>query len=182
MNGGNAAFSVANGAGVITLAPSHTRVGLLNSISATSTLSQVDLTNDPSTTGGANPNVTVIGRQVGTSYYGGRVRFESTGALRLYALRDETALANSYVLPNVTYQTGDVVHVKVEVSGTSPTTVKVKAWLNSDPEPTTWQITSTDSASAMQVAGSVGFKASVSASSTNPTTRFIFDNYTVTAA
>ena len=182
MNGGNAAFSVANGAGVITLAPSHTRVALLNSVSATTTLSQVDLVNDPATTGGANPNVTIIGRQVGASYYGGRVRFEATGALRLYALRDETALANSYLLPNVTYKTGDVVHVKVEVSGTSPTTVKVKAWLNSEPEPTTWQISSTDSTSAMQVAGPVGFKASVSATSTNPTTRFIFDNYTVTAA
>ena len=85
------------------------------------------------------------------------------------------------MLPGVIYQAGDVVHVKVEVSGTSPTTVKVKAWLNSNPEPTTWQISSTDSTSAMQVAGPVGFKASVSASSTNPTTRFIFDNYEVTA-
>src|SRR5699024_8433563 len=75
MKGGNAAFSVANGAGVMTLAPSHNRVALLNSISSTTTLSQVDLVSDPATTGGVNPHVTVIGRQVGSSYYGGRVRF-----------------------------------------------------------------------------------------------------------
>ncbi|WP_284549728.1 PKD domain-containing protein [Aestuariimicrobium sp. T2.26MG-19.2B] len=181
LSGGSAAFSVSSGTGVITLAPSQNRVALVNSVSTTATLSQVDLVADPSTTGGANPHVTVIGRQVGSSYYGGRVRFEATGALRLYALRDETALGSSYLLPNVTYQAGDVVHVKVEVSGTNPTTVKVKAWLNAGTEPTAWQITSTDSTSTMQVAGSVGVKATVGSTSTNPSTRFIFDNYKVTA-
>jgi len=114
--------------------------------------------------------------------YSGRVRLEVGGVVRLYALRDESALANSYVLPGVTYAAGDVIHVKTEVSGTSPTRVRTKAWLNGDAEPSGWGTSGTDSTAAMQTTGSVALIAAVSGASTNASTHIRFDNYEVVTA
>ncbi|WP_342372829.1 PKD domain-containing protein [Propioniciclava soli] len=178
LSGGSAAFAVENSQGVISLAPSHNREARLNGVTSTATLSQFDLTVDeaPAT---AAMHVTLIGRQVGSSYYGGRVRLETSGAVRLYALRGETALANSYVLPGRTFVAGDRLRVKVQVSGTQPTVVKVKAWFVDQPEPTTWQIDTKDSTAAMQAPGTVGIKAVVGSSSTVPVTHVRIDDLTV---
>jgi PKD repeat protein len=177
--GGSAAFSVADDTGIMTLAPSHSREARLSAVSTTSALSTLKLALQPGTAGAAT-NVTVIGRQVGADYYGGRVRFEADGSVRLYALRTETALANSFVLPGYTYQSGDVLNVKVEVMGTAPTTVRVKVWVAGTDEPTAWQISATDSQASLQQAGSVGLRAAVGAASINPTTQIRFEEYEVT--
>lgn len=123
--GGSSAFSVADGKGVIALSPSWNREVRLNSVSETSTVSTVDISTDEAPAGAAT-HFTMIGRQVGSSYYGARVRLEVGGVVRLYVLKNETALVSSYVLPNVSDEAGDLLHLKLEVSGTSPTTVRAK--------------------------------------------------------
>jgi hypothetical protein len=176
--GGAAALSVSGGNGVMTMAPGATREARLTGVSSTGTVSTVELSADPAPAGAAT-HVTIVGRRVGDAYYGGRVRLEVGGVVRLYALNGETALASSYVLPDVTYTAGKVIHVKVEVSGTTPTTVKVKAWLDGASEPSGWQITATDSTSALQAAGSIGIRTVVGSASTVSSTAVKFDNYQV---
>ena len=52
-------------------------------------------------------------------------------------------------------------------TGTSPTTVRAKVWLGSDPEPDSWTVTATDSYAGLQAQGSVGLIGYLSGSATN---------------
>lgn len=175
-SGGNAAFGVAAGQGTVTLAPSQTREARLG-VSATNVVLDTLFSSDVASTGGT-ASVTVLGRTVGTSNYSARVRLEPTGVIRLYILRDETAIGNSYVLPTA-YTPGQVLHTKLSVTGTNPTTIAAKVWVEGQPEPTAWQLQGTDSTAALQAAGGVGIKTSISSASTNPATKLSFDRIAV---
>lgn len=179
-SGGAASFTVDTGAGRIALTPSATRTAMLGALSTASSVTEIQIASDKAMAGGAM-NVTVLGRQVGGSNYSGRVRFEADGTLRLYILRDETALANSYVLPGVTYTAGTVIHVTLSVTGASPTTVALKAWIDGTAEPTTWQLQGNDSNAALQSAGSVGVTVGLSGASTVGTAQVSFDKLRVRA-
>ncbi|MRG60096.1 PKD domain-containing protein [Agromyces sp. CFH 90414] len=175
--GGAAAFSVANGSGIVSLIPSHTREGRLSGVSQAAATIDVQFSSDVASVGGT-ASATVIGRQVGTATYSGRVRLEPNGIIRLYILRDEVALGGgSYVLPGA-YVPGEILNVRVEVSGTNPTTVKGKVWRNGSPEPA-WQLQGSDSTAGLQAAGTIGIKSALSSVSTVPTTRLSYDNLRV---
>lgn len=179
VTGGSAAFTVADGAGTVTLAPSQTREARLNELSSTSAIVDTSFSSDVASNGGT-VSVSVIGRMIGSATYSGRVRLEPTGIIRVYALRDETPLGSGSVVLPVAYTAGLTVHVRVAVTGTSPTNVAVKVWLGDSPEPEGWTIQATDSEPAHQAAGSVSLKIAASSVSTNPTTRISFDHYSVT--
>ena len=78
----------------------------------------------------------------------------------------ETAL-KTVVVPGVTYTPGMVLNVRLQVTGTSPTTLSSMVWANGTTQPATWQATTTDSTSILQVAGAVGLLAYLSGSATN---------------
>ena len=59
------------------------------------------------------------------------------------------------------------------------TTIRAKAWTNGQTEPGSWQVSATDSASALQVAGSVGFRLWLTSAVTNSPIQVGFDDYTV---
>ncbi len=178
-SGGAAALSVSGGKGQITLAPSQTRQALLKSVSGTEAVVETTVAADKAASG-APMNITVIGRQVGSSIYAARFRVETSGAIRLYILRDETPLGASYLIPNTTYDAGDVYHLKLKVSGTSPTTVSAKVWKAGADEPSGWRLTATDSNASMQAAGYVGVMAYVGGASGNAQTQVSFDDFVVT--
>ncbi|WP_372966766.1 PKD domain-containing protein [Microbacterium sp.] len=174
--GGNAAFSVAAGKGTISLAPSQTREGRL-AVSGTSAVLDATFASDVASAGGTT-SITLHGRTVGTSVYSARVRLEPAGVVRVYILRDETAIGNSFVLPT-TYTAGQVLHARLSVTGTSPTTIAAKVWVEGQTEPANWQLQGTDSTAALQAAGGVGIKTSSSSASTNPTTKISFERFAV---
>ncbi|WP_046014110.1 PKD domain-containing protein [Microbacterium sp. SA39] len=172
--GGNAAFSVAAGQGVVTLAPSHTREARL-AVSATNTVLDVTFAADVASVGGTT-SITLHGRTVGTSVYSARLRLEPAGVVRMYILRDETAIGNSFVLPTA-YVAGQVLHARLSVTGTNPTTIAAKAWVEGQTEPLAWQLQGTDATAAMQAAGGVGIKTAVSSASTNASTKLSFERF-----
>lgn len=172
--GGNAAFSVAGGQGVVTLAPTQTREARL-AVSATNTVLDVTFAADVASVGGTT-SITLHGRTVGTSVYSARLRLEPAGVVRMYILRDETAIGNSFVLPTA-YVAGQVLHARLSVTGTNPTTIAAKAWVEGQTEPATWQLQGTDATAALQAAGGVGIKTSVSSASTNPATKLSFERF-----
>ncbi|MFB4354656.1 PKD domain-containing protein [Microbacterium sp. LS_15] len=177
LQGGSASYSVSGTAGLVSLAPSQTRTARLG-LSGTDAVIRVSIAADQVATGGA-ATATVIGRQVGSSNYSARVRFEAGGGVRLYLLRDETALG-SYLMPGVTYTPGTVLNVALSVTGTAPTTLSAKVWKATDVEPAAWQVTATDTTAAMQTAGTVGLMNTVSGASTLSATVFTWDDLTIT--
>nr|WP_241429114.1 LamG domain-containing protein [Agrococcus sp. ARC_14] len=177
--GGTAAFSVSGGEGAIALAPTQTREARMAGITGTSNQVEVTLSSDQASAGGTM-SIDVIGRQVGSSYYSTRVRLEPNGLIRVYLMRDQTILPGGNVLLPQTYTAGADLHVRLQVTGTSPTTVRAAVWLDGSPEPSGWTASSTDGTAAMQAAGFLGIRAALSSVSTNPTQVLRFDRWVVT--
>ncbi|MGV8909667.1 MAG: PKD domain-containing protein [Propionicimonas sp.] len=120
-----------------------------------------------------------IGRRVGSSDYRLKVRVDPAGAVMVYAIRlagGETTLT-SVVVPGLTYQAGALLNTRLQVTGTAPTTIRARVWLSTAVEPTTWQVTATDSTAALQTAGAVGLFTYISGASTNTPWVFRFDDF-----
>jgi len=115
---------------------------------------------------------------VGSDNYAARVRLEPGGVLRLYLLQNQTLLSQ-YLLP-FTYTPGQVLHARLNVTGTSPTTLSARVWRDGTAEPSTWQVSGSDATPALQVAGSPSLLVAVSSVSTVPTTTIAFDDFEVT--
>jgi hypothetical protein len=79
----------------------------------------------------------------------------------------ETALAGPVRVPNVTYAPGQVLDVRLQVTGTAPTTVRARVWASGAAEPSTWQASGTDATAALQAAGAVGVVGYLSSNATN---------------
>lgn len=115
----------------------------------------------------------MLGRRVGTNAeYRARVRLMSTGgvAVALTALRGTATAAvlqPDVILPGVTVAAGTRLAVRLQVTGTAPTTLRVKVWPAAGTEPAGWQLTGTDATAALQSAGSVGVNVFLSADATN---------------
>ena len=67
------------------------------------------------------------------------------------------AIATAVTPPTtVTYSAGSQLNVRMQVTGTNPTTVRLKVWPATQPEPTAWLSTATDTFAALQNPGAVG--------------------------
>ncbi len=151
VRGGNSLFSVSGGAGKITQpsARALTTYADLEAISSTSTRVDAVFSLDKIVEG---QYVGVIGRRIGSDFYGVRIKVEAGGAARLVLLQNSNAVGSSYVVPGLTLTAGDKYVLSVEVTGTSPTTVKGKVWKQGATEPD-WQRTGTNTVAALQAAG-----------------------------
>ena len=177
-------YSVANGMAVFTSsAPGVTRGADLLGVSSTDTDIQVVTVVDKPATGGGIYTA-IVGRRISNSdAYNATLFYMSNGSVRLSLRRNvggvETILTNN-VLSGVTVAPGDRMHVRLQVTGTSPTTLQAKAWKDNAQEPSSWQVTTTDSAGALQAPGSLGLLTYLSSSATNTPVRISFDNLTAT--
>ena len=185
LRGTSTHFTVADGVGRIRMnAPGHGPGTSLNAVSAAGTDTSVRFSLDKPATGGGI-YVDVVGRQVGTTgQYMATVRVASNGAVTLQALRavgsTETILRQATVA-GVTYQAGQQLQLRLQVTGTSPTTVRAKLWPAGTEEPADWQVSATDSTAELQVPGAVGLGVYASGSATNTPVLASFDDLTVTA-
>ncbi len=152
LGGGTTAFSVAGGAGVLQVSPGATLAGTLAGVSSTSTDAQatVSLSGIPDNTLYA----ALSGRVVGTADYAARIKVLAGGGVQLHLVRSGTALAGG-TLAGVILTPGAVLHLRTQAVGTSPTTLRARAWLDGTTEPAGWQYTATDSTAALQAAGGV---------------------------
>jgi PKD repeat protein len=172
-------FSTDGSSGLMTAAAGQTRTARLGGVSATDTDSTVTFTVPQAPTGGGQ-YVSVIGRQVGSDTYSARVWLQANGVLRLQLMHAGTAIT-AVNIPGITYTAGTAITVRTQVFGTSPTTIRAKAWVAGQAEPAAWQVSATDATAAMQAAGSVGLQAYVSGSVTNAPIQIRFRDYSVTA-
>ncbi len=175
----NANYFVSNGSAAGVLAPASTRRGVLSNVTANATDVLVDVSLDaPATGGGAYAGA--VGRSVGTAYYHARVRFLANGSIGLQILNgSSTVLANTTVA-GISYLPGQQIRLRMQTVGTSPTLINAKAWRVGTPEPNSWTLSVTDSAPALQAAGTVGIESYLSGSATASVTAR-FDNFAVIA-
>ncbi len=79
----------------------------------------------------------------------------------------------------LTVSAGDLVNVRTQAFGTSPTTLRVKVWAVGGEEPANWTASVSDSTAALQVAGGLGLRTYLSGSATNAPVLGLFDDLTV---
>ncbi|HET9648570.1 MAG TPA: LamG-like jellyroll fold domain-containing protein, partial [Microlunatus sp.] len=163
-------FSVADGTGQIRLATagSGPRIAL-ESVSSTSSDVSVKVSLDK-IAGGGGSFVSVGARTIGTNDYRTKIKIGTNGALTLYLVKvvnnAETALVSTNLGSAFNYAAGGTLNVRVQATGTAPTTVKAKVWKTTQTEPTAWQLTTTDSESVLQAPGGVAVVGYLSGSAT----------------
>ncbi|GEA89674.1 LamG-like jellyroll fold domain-containing protein [Cellulomonas cellasea] len=163
-------FSVAAGTGTQRLAaPGSTTTTYLNGVSSTDTELTVKVVPGHEPTGGGY-YVSVLGRRVDAANdYRALIRL-LPGKVTLQLQRNGTNLAAGDVT-GVTSVAGQALAVRLQVTGTAPTTVRAKVWVDGTPEPAAWRLTATDTTAALQVPGSIGLSTYLSGSATTvPTT------------
>ncbi|QGQ20154.1 PKD domain-containing protein [Cellulomonas sp. JZ18] len=157
-------YKVASGAATQTITKAgSSRTSSLTSVSSKAIDLAVTTSVDKAQTG-TGTYVSVIGRQVGTAAYSARLRYLEDGTVQLAAMRGSTALSTADL---GAVSPGTQLRVRLQVTGTSPTTVQARAWRTGTTEPTTWQVTAKDSDAALQKAGSVALSSYLSGSVTN---------------
>jgi hypothetical protein len=113
-----------------------------------------------------------------TTDYRAKVRMAAGGAVTLYLARTENAvetILTTTTVAGLTYNPGDKLRVRLQVTGTSPTTLQAKVWKDGTTEPAAWQGTVTDSTASLQAAGYVGLYSYLSASTTNGPVAYSYD-------
>ncbi|SDP74598.1 PKD repeat-containing protein [Pedococcus dokdonensis] len=180
-NASSSALSVTGGAGQVRLNAGSGPWLALAGVSSSSTdlVTTIFLDKVPT---GSGAYVSLNGRRVpGVGDYRAKVHYTSNGGVwlslqRATAANAETVLAAETQVPGITMAAGEKLLARVQVTGTSPTTVRARVWKAGTTEPTTWQKTATDSTSGFQAAGGVGFYLYLSGAATNAPIAFNFDD------
>ncbi len=181
--GNSAHFSVSGGTGNMTLPNAgSSRTALLNTVSDTDVDVRVRIETNKVITGG-NAFVYAAVRRNGNNEYRPRLRFNANGSISVGASvllnNSESSLGNFVVVPGLSQTANSFFWLRGEVTGSSPTTIRVKAWADGQPEPAGWQFTATNSAAAVQGAGSVGLRTYLTGGVSNAPVQISFDDYTI---
>ena len=183
LGGSSADFSVNGSQGIMTMndtGSANQRFARLDSVSAANIDEKVriSLSNLPTSTADI---AYLIGRHVSTgNEYRARVRVDTAGAVRLQTSvlsgGTETFLGNEVTVSGLVVAANTFFDVHFELSGTNPTTLRMRSWADGAAEPATWNYSATDSNSTTQSAGSVGL---VSRAGSNVPVNYSYDDFVV---
>jgi PKD repeat protein len=149
--------SVAAGTGKFSLPAALTMTANLNAVQSQTSRVTAEFSVDKLYAGSSEgAYVALVGRQVGSDQYVGRIVIQPSGAVRLYLLRNWDALAAMYTVPGLTIVPGQKYKLSVLATGVGPTTVAAKVWKSTNAEPTAWQRSATDTYAPLQKPGSIG--------------------------
>lgn len=172
-------FAVNGTQGTVVHTPGALRRAILGSVMT----NRVDILStfslDKAPTGGASV-IGIVGRQVGVDYYQARVRYLVGGAVRLELMNGGTTLIGFSDIAGLNVAAGQSLSLRVQVVGTSPTTIRARVWATGSAEPISWQATVTDSTAALQTSGSVGFESYLSGAATNSPVTVRYEALTAT--
>jgi hypothetical protein len=177
-------YDVAGNVGTILLAAGANRSAVLLGASALDVELSFRFATDRLAVGG-NQFVYGVARRVSTSSeYRIKVRLPVNGQVLVQAssvtANAETALGAEVLVPGLSHTAGGFIRVRAQVSGTNPTTLRIRAWADGTVEPTTWQYSVTNSTAGLQAPGPVGVRAYMSSAITNGPALFTFDDFRAT--
>ncbi|MDQ3733948.1 MAG: PKD domain-containing protein [Actinomycetota bacterium] len=178
-----AACSVNGSAAVLSTGAGVTVNASLNSVSSADTAVQVQVALDRPATG-SGTYVSVVARKIGTTDYRVRLRVFETGVVNATLFRSVNGVLTELQrldIPGLTYTPGQVLNVRLDVSGSGTSTVQAKVWSAGAAEPG-WQLSRTDSTAELQGPGAVGVATYVAATATNGPAGISFDNFWAGAA
>ncbi|GAB4070821.1 hypothetical protein GCM10028777_37230 [Angustibacter speluncae] len=162
--------SVAGGVGRLTAGAGAGSSAALRPGDTTSTDLLLTTTVDKAPTGSGSMLWVRARRVTGAGDYRSKIWWQTTG-LKVSLVRANASGTETLVSPTVTvpgaFAPGDRVRVRTQVTGTSPTTLRLKVWREGTPEPAAWTTTASDSTAGLQVAGSITLSTYVSGSATN---------------
>jgi hypothetical protein len=129
-----------------------------------------------------------VARQISTTgQYRARLELTPTDTVKLVGEKYlnstnlTTTIGSAVTVSGLTYAANQYIWLRVQVVGVNPTTLRIKAWLDGQPEPSTWQYTSTDSEAGLQTSGNVAILSRLPSASTVAPVVFMYDDFTVTA-
>lgn len=170
--GSSSQYAVEEPHGVVSLQPGSGRRAVLPEVSAPSvqTLTAFDYQGSAS---GGGLYVTVMPRvRPDTSGYRAKVRIDASGSVQLSLAKVAANGANTDLATSETTlsgaTSGRTIMVRAEASGTSPTTLSARMWFEGDPEPSGWQVRTTDNTAGLQGPGGVGVYTYLSGSAGAP--------------
>jgi hypothetical protein len=180
--GSSSSFNVNGGSGAITVNTAGTgRGALLNQVNA----QNVDIkfkVRASKVAAGGKYYIYAVARHNGNNEYRPRMIWNADGSVSVHASvlvnGVETSLGTPVKVAGLAQCDCKFIWFRAQVVGSSPTTIRVKAWADGSSEPG-WQFTTTNSSAACQTSGSVGLRVYLAASVTNAPVTFRFDNYTV---
>lgn len=155
----------------------------LNGVASTSTDLTLSANIDKVATGGGI-YITASARSIaGVGSYGLKTRFLADGSLSAALTRTvsgaEATMATGVVAGP--HAAGDTWRIRVQASGTSPTTIRAKVWRAGTNEPASWLVTTTDSTAVLQAPGGIAFSPYLSGSATNAPIIASFDEVNAVA-
>ncbi|WP_461170385.1 PKD domain-containing protein [Arthrobacter sp. Z1-15] len=175
--GSTANFTVADGLGRLRLGTAGAGLTTyLSSVNAADTEVQVELGLDKAATGGGVYQSVYARDIAGKGNYSAKVRYMSNGTVGVSLNRGDVYLVPQTTITGLTYRPGDRLTVRVQATGTSPTTLRAKVWKTGQAEPVQWQLSATDSTAGLQAPGRIGLGAYLSGSSTNAPVIGFLDN------
>ncbi|MBX0299473.1 PKD domain-containing protein [Cryobacterium sp. 1639] len=124
---------------------------------------------------GTGTYLALLGRTVENDDYRARVRLNADGTVILQLLRGGTAL-RSFPVPGVTPAVGDQLTLRLQVTGTAPTSLRAKVWATGQSEPSAWQVETTDTTPALQGPGGLGISLYIGGTATNAPATARFDD------
>jgi trimeric autotransporter adhesin len=179
LSGTTSRYAVDGNAGTVALTAGTGARAALTAVSSTDTEVALEVATDKAATGGGQ-YVSLIGRAVaGGPEYRGKLLLASSGAVTAYVARVEGGVETtlgSATVAGLTHTAGGRLEVRLQVTGTAPSTVRVKVWAHGQAEPAGWTVSRTDSTAALQGPGSVGLYSYLSASATNAPVAFRVDD------
>ena len=183
ITGTAANYAVSSGTGRMTVpAVGATRSAALSSLSVTDADLLVRFTTDVAASGSGLFLYTEARFQDNANQYRGKVRIGSDGRVFLHASRmvggTQAGIGSEVVVPGLTYSPGTQIWVRAQFSGTSPTTIRLRAWTGAT-EPTGWTYTATDSTAALQDAGGIALRAYLPSNANPAPVTVIWDELTV---
>lgn len=152
-SGAASSFSVADGAAQMKVRSSTGLRASLAAASSSNTRVTASFSVDKIAAG---QQITVIGRQVGADNYNARVIVAADGTVRLAIFRNQSSFGAPVNVTGLVLTPGTVYTVSFEVKGVGTTSLAAKLWKASNPEPSSWQISKSDTTAELQAAGWVG--------------------------
>jgi hypothetical protein len=161
---GNASNFAVNGSKgtIVTPTKSVEQVAQLGSVSVRDVDYRVETTFPTTVTANGNGkglfSFLLLRRQTGGAHY--RVGLYLTPAGKVL-IRGQTNTGTSLfadVDTGLSFTAGDTIALRVQAEGANPTTIRAKAWKAGTAEPSAWRVTTTNTTTALQAAGTLGIR------------------------
>ena len=185
LSGTAADFDVTGSAGTLLMAAGANRAAVLGGVSALDVDLSFSVATNKTAVGGIQYVYGIARRVNATSEYRIKVRMGTNGSVAVQGTAVvnsvETNIGAETTVPGLTHTANGVIRVRAQISGTNPTTIRIRAWADGSPEPSTWTYTATSTTASLQAAGAVGLRSYVSGAITNAPVLITFDDFRVTS-